>query len=532
MTNNVDALLDTAFYDYNNADYALAEQKVRQALLLSPTHGDALFLLGLIAYKKGVWSEAIDVLSLLISLYPDHSNYRLVLAEVYQNHGDYEKAKQLYLNEAKNPLAMAEVGWIELEQGNKKEARAIFRKNHVPRSFLGLAELSQGTQRLTYLQKAFDVDPTPVTIRALALYYLQEQDYKKARIYVQKLPDDKFVQALWLRSQHQEAEAIDLLKKLTIEKAFVWENWFELGKTAESANDVSLAESAYRRVLDLKKEALEACQRLARLLMKEGRLSEAVDLYQKLARENPQNPEMLLAIATILEGLGETSEALGLYFDLLSLGQKGFSSNIEQLILKLAKTDKETALRFGEGWVKHFPKNKTAQKVLKALKVILLFICLWAGMAKAQMPLPDSDLNLLWQSKMAASGDPASQYELAEIYEYGKGVPKSLPKAIHYYQLSAAQNYLPSALQLGRLFAHEKAVLDKEKSLQWYIYAANRGEMQAANYLFHYYDESVPPNKQQAFYWLEKMLKSVFPGESDLARVSADYERLKKELVS
>ena len=54
---------------------------------------------------------------------------------------------------------------------------------------------------------------------------------------------------------------------------------------------MSLAESAYRRVLDLKKDSLEAAQGLARLLMKESRLSESIDIYQKLARENPQNPD-------------------------------------------------------------------------------------------------------------------------------------------------------------------------------------------------------------------------------------------------
>ena len=107
-------------------------------------------------------------------------------------------------------------------------------------------------------------------------------------------------------------------------------------------------------------------------------------------------------------------------------------------------------------------------------------------------------------------------------------MPKNLPQAIHYYQLSAKQNYLPSVMQLGRIFANESSVLDEKKSLEWYTYAANRGEIQAQNYLFHYYDDAYAPDK--AFYWLEKMLAAVFPEESDFSRVSADYERLKKEL--
>ena len=532
MTNNIDSLLDSAFYNYNTGEYARAEQQVREALLFSPTHGDALFLLGLIAYKKGVFSEAIDVLSLVVKLYPDYANYRLALAEVYQNHGDYDKAKELYLSEPENPSAMAEVGWIELQQGNKKSAEKIFMKNPVARSFLGLAELSPENQKLKYLEQAFAADPGENCARALALYHLRHGNDTKAQKYIKRLPRDKFIQALWARKQKKMPKAIELFKEMTLENAFLWEPWLELGKTAESMNDMTLAESAYRRVLDLKKDALEACQSLARVLMKQGRLNEATDLYQKIAAQNPQNREMLLAVAVILESVGETSEALGLYFNLLSLGQKGLSATIKKLILKLSKTDQETALRFGEGWVKHFPENKTAQSVLKCLKACVLLILLWAGVAFAQMPLPDSDLNLLWESKMASLGDASSQYRLGEIFEQGRGVPRNLKTAIYYYELSAKQNYLPSAMQLGRLFAYEKSVQDEQQSLKWYTYAANRGEVQAENYLFHYYDKGNRRDKQLAFYWLTKMLQAAFPGEADLSRVSADYERLKKEVTS
>ena len=305
----------------------------------------------------------------------------------------------------------------------------------------------------------------------------------------------------------------------------------QLAALAEKINDATVAENAYRRALDLKRDSLAAAQGLARLLMKQSRISEAIDIYQKLVRDNPQDKETLLAVATILEGVGEEVEALGLYFNLLSLGQNGLSKTLERLILKVSKTDKETALRFCEGWHKHFPENKTASKLLKTLTVFLLCLFFWGSSAFAQMPLPDKDLDLLWQSKMAQMGDAASQYQLAQIFETGNGVPRDLAKAIHYYQLSAKQEYLPSAMELGRIFAQEKAVLDEKKSLEWYTYAANHGEIQAENYLFHYYDELPQSDKQKALFWLEKMLKEVFPKEQNLARVSADYERLKKELT-
>lgn len=531
MTNNIDLLVDSAFQDYNIGEFGLAEQKIREALVFSPTHGDALYLLGLIAYKKGIWTEAIDILSLVSKTYPNYPNYRLALAEVYQNHGDLEKAKEMYLTEPKNPKAMASVGWIELKKGNLKEAKKIFKKNPIATSFLGLATMVKGKEKLFFLKQAYDLDKGDEVKRALANYYLENKRYKEAEKYIKNLANDKYLKALLLKAQHKTEKAVPLLKELTIENPFHWEVWLELGETASDINDATVAENAYRRALDLNPHSFVAAQGLARLLMKESRLSEAIDVYQKLVKENPKDKESLLALATILEGVGETMEALGLYFNLLSLGQKGLSKTLERLIFKLFKTDKKTAKRFATGWHKHFPENKTAQKLLKLLKVIVICVGLGFSSAFAQVPLPDKDLDLLWQSKMAGYGDAYAQYQLAQIYEKGTDVPRDLTKAIYYYQLSATQEYLPSAMKLGYIFANERPVLDEKKSLEWYTYAANHGEVQAENYLFHYYDTAPIPDKKKAFYWLEKMLKTVFPNEQNLARVSADYERLQKELT-
>ena len=46
-----------------------------------------------------------------------------------------------------------------------------------------------------------------------------------------------------------------------------------------------------------------------------------------------------------------------------------------------------------------------------------------------------------WYSKSAAQGNTAAQYQLAEIYEKGEGVPKDLKKARYYYELAAKGKY-------------------------------------------------------------------------------------------
>ena len=135
---------------------------------------------------------------------------------------------------------------------------------------------------------------------------------------------------------------------------------------------------------------------------------------------------------------------------------------------------------------------------------------------------------MAWTGKMAQMGDALSQYELAQIFEKGIGVPQDISRAIYYYQLSAQQEHFPSMLKLGQIFSDNKAHQDLEKSLQWYTYAAQNGEVQAQLYLADYYQDE-RPDKLQAVYWLEKALRQLFPDAQDLTKVSPDYERLKNE---
>lgn len=49
----------------------------------------------------------------------------------------------------------------------------------------------------------------------------------------------------------------------------------------------------------------------------------------------------------------------------------------------------------------------------------------------------------------AEAGDPDAQFELAQHYDQGNGIPRSLAKAVHWYQRAADQGHMPAALQLG-----------------------------------------------------------------------------------
>lgn len=76
----------------------------------------------------------------------------------------------------------------------------------------------------------------------------------------------------------------------------------------------------------------------------------------------------------------------------------------------------------------------------------------------------------------AAHDDPTSIYNLGFMYESGLGVPKSIPRAIGYYERSAQLNYAKALFRLGTLSANRLIPEGSpELACQYYEKAAKAG---------------------------------------------------------
>jgi len=53
---------------------------------------------------------------------------------------------------------------------------------------------------------------------------------------------------------------------------------------------------------------------------------------------------------------------------------------------------------------------------------------------------------------LAANGNPAAEYWLADLYEFGLGTAKNLPGAVALLQASADKGFVPAELRLGELY--------------------------------------------------------------------------------
>lgn len=532
MINDIDVLLDSAFDDYNNGRLNQAEQKARDVLIWAPSHGDCFYLLGLIAYKKGIFTQAIDLLNLAVRAYPNQKNYQLALAEVYQHSGDYDNAVKIYQKFSDMLNVQAQLGWIALNQKKTNRAKAIFEKltstDLAYAGYHGLAFCGGPKDKLKNLKKAFQINPTAIIAKDIVHTLLKMNKLAQVKPYLEYLTDELLhVQCLMGQRKHQES--------LKILKDYIEKNPYDTSAILmqavcyENLKDLPQAEKNYQLALSLDKGDLQAHKALARLMMKQGKLSLALDHYQIICKKDPEDYETLLAMASVQEGLGDYSEALGLYFRLQTLNYKGLNPKIKECIEKLALTDKKLAKKFAKGWVKSYPENKTAQKLLKMFSLFLICFCMILPL-KAENFSNDLNWDLAWTTKMASHGDMESQYELAQIFEKGIGVPQDMQRAIQYYEMAARQQHFPSMLKLGQILADDKPYQDFEKSLQWYIYAAQNGEVQAQLYLANFYQEAEHYDKNQAKHWLEKALRQLFPDAQDLTKVSPDYERLINEV--
>lgn len=122
----------------------------------------------------------------------------------------------------------------------------------------------------------------------------------------------------------------------------------------------------------------------------------------------------------------------------------------------------------------------------------------------------------------AKNGVSESQYELAECYRKGAGIPSLPLMAFHYYRLAANQGHPGAQVELGLCFEHGKCVTQSfEKAFFYYKLAADQGSQLAINHLGRCFERGigVQQDLKQAFYYYQRSVDGVsLCGLDDIAR--------------
>jgi hypothetical protein len=110
-----------------------------------------------------------------------------------------------------------------------------------------------------------------------------------------------------------------------------------------------------------------------------------------------------------------------------------------------------------------------------------------------------------WQP-LAAQGNAEAQNNLALLYLDGKGVPRNMPEAVRYFQLSAAAGSALGQNNLGGLYRDGSGLArDFSKAARWFAASASQGNSAGMYNLGLMYElgQGVKADPLQASMWYD-----------------------------
>jgi localization factor PodJL len=108
---------------------------------------------------------------------------------------------------------------------------------------------------------------------------------------------------------------------------------------------------------------------------------------------------------------------------------------------------------------------------------------------------------------LAASGDPAAQFELANRFFEGRGLPRDMHAATQWFERAALQDFAPAQYRIGACYDKGNGVeRDLAAAKVWYQKAAGAGNIRAMHNLAVLLAEGpgVKPDYTEASLWFQK----------------------------
>ena len=132
-------------------------------------------------------------------------------------------------------------------------------------------------------------------------------------------------------------------------------------------------------------------------------------------------------------------------------------------------------------------------KLKSLLFLSLLFLCISAS-AQTTEELFDKGLEYVADGnftkavecfqKAAEQGDAMAQYNLAQCYRKGYGVPQNYTEAVKWYRKAAEQGYAEAQFNLGGCYGKGEGVTKNyTEAVKWFKKAAAQGHSDAINVL-------------------------------------------------
>jgi tetratricopeptide (TPR) repeat protein len=312
-----------------------AKALFEKLLQVYPEEGELLVLLAETLIELGHEEEAILELEKVNHLDQSYPESLLLLADLYQMEGLYEvseqkllKAKTLLPNEVVIDFALGE---LYFEQGKFLEAISAYNKVLVKEHEVAGVNVNQRMadsisaggafeDALPYYEKAMEEKIEINTLFNYAFTALQAGLNRTAIekfIELKELDPEYHSLYLYLARAYEREEELDnafhSLKEGIKQDQFNKELYFYAGKIALKTAQEEEAERMFREALALDPEYTEAAFTLNKLLIKQERYEDVIEIITLLEKENVEEPRLYWDAAIAYQEIEEYSQALKQY---------------------------------------------------------------------------------------------------------------------------------------------------------------------------------------------------------------------------
>ena len=329
-----------ALHHHEAGRLADAEALYRQILAVQPNHGDALHLLGVIAYQVYRNDMAADLIRQAIAARPTEPHYYVNLGNALVAQGCLSEAitafrHALQLN-PDYPDAHNNLGNALVVQGHLEEAIAAFRhalkvKPDFPDAHnnLGVALKNQGdlNEAIAAFRRALEIKPDYAEAHSNLGDALRERGQldeavaacRQAIQIKSDLPGAYNNLGNALREGGHLDEAIAACRRAIQLKPESPESHANLGNALKDLCRLDEAIAVFRRALELKPDFPQACNNLGNVLRERGQLDEAVALFRRALQIKPDFPDAHNNLGGALMDQGKVGEAIASYRHALQL---------------------------------------------------------------------------------------------------------------------------------------------------------------------------------------------------------------------
>ncbi|MEM8829804.1 MAG: tetratricopeptide repeat protein, partial [Cyanobacteria bacterium P01_G01_bin.19] len=251
-------------------DWQLAAQQYQQAILIAPQNYRYRYNLGEVWVKLDQWQAAIECYQQAAQLEPSNADIQHNLGEVYSHELAWEDAAKAYKNAialgTKNSWTHHNLGYalLQLEQWESSAdyfTQAIELKDDFVWSHYNLGEalanLGRWDEALNAYHAAQKIDP----------------DLPEVKIKIGSI--------LYQRSQHSQQKALSYCKN----------------QIALDPDNIEL----YHQAIALNKKDPELYIGLGKALINQGKIEEAISIYQIASQIQPRNPELIRELDLLRE---------------------------------------------------------------------------------------------------------------------------------------------------------------------------------------------------------------------------------------